>query len=87
MSTEWDLRQTTLRTGAFSSVIYDGDVVKHGSHGSGSGSQAGTRLSLRHDVSDIVCHCNKGTNVPLNKPRGMVLFVASSIEIILTLLK
>ena len=72
MSTKWDVRQTTLRTGAFSSVTYDGDVVKHGSHGSGSRSQAGTRLSLRHDVSNTVCNCNKGTSVSLTMGYGTV---------------
>ena len=52
--------------------------MDHMDHRSGSRSQAGTRLSLRHDVSNIVCNCNKGTSVPLNKPGGMALFVASS---------
>ena len=52
--------------------------MDHMDHGSGSRSQAGTRLSLRHNFSDIVCNCNKGTSVPLNKPGGMALFVASS---------
>ena len=51
--------------------------MDHIEHGSGSRSQAGTRLSLRH-VSNIVCNCNKGTSVPLNKPWGVALFVASS---------